>query len=382
MNRTFTCRIMIAAMSLPLLGVINGCRKNEPPPPAPPEVQVITVEPRDVPVYREWVGTLEAEVNATIIAQISGYLLERDYVEGKVVRKGDLLFQIDDRVYRAEYDRAMARLGKTELDVKRLTPLARVQAVSQQELDDAIQDNLAAKAAVESAQLNLDFCKITAPVDGVAGLASEQAQIGNLVGPNSGPLTTVATLDPIRAYCSVSQAMLQDMMERHVAEGKTIRGDNDSDTGPSLELVFINGTVYPYKGRVRFSNNQLDVRTGTIRVAGEFPNPQRLLVPGMFVRIRALLTTETNALVVPQRSVIEIQGRQLVAVVGADNKVSIRPVQAGERFGSDWVVAGKLRAGERVVVLGVEKVRDGILVNPVPFEEKTTADAAAEGGKN
>jgi membrane fusion protein, multidrug efflux system len=370
------------ALLAALLVLPAGCTGKKEGAAPPPTVEVVNVEQKDVPIYREWVGTLESEVNATINAQVSGYLLQRGYVEGKPVKKGDLLFQIDDRTYKAAYDQAMARLVKTELDVKRLTPLAQTQAVSQQELDDAIQNNIAAKAAAEAARLNLEFCRITSPVDGIAGLASAQAQIGNLVGPNTGPLTTVTTLDPIRAYFSVSQVLITEIMERRIAEGKaTIREGNDTDSGPTLELVLANGAVYPDKGRVRFANNQLDVKTGTVRVVGEFPNPHQLLVPGMFVRIKARLATETNALLVPQRAMTDMQGRYLVAVVGADNKVSIRPVQAGERVGPDWVIKGDLKAGDRVVAEGVQKVRDGLVVDPVPFGQKPAAEAApkAEG---
>jgi membrane fusion protein, multidrug efflux system len=387
MNCTLVFRTTAPLLCLPLLGALCGCREKASAP-VPPQVEVIAVEQREVPIYRDWVGTLESEVNATINAQVSGYLLERAYVEGRPVKKGGLLFQIDDRTYRAAYEQAMARFGKTELDVKRLTPLAQTQAVSQQELDDAVQNNLAAKAAAEAARLNLEFCKITSPVDGIAGLASAQAQIGNLVGPGTGPLTTVTTVDPIRACFSVSQVLITEMMERRLAEGKSLREGNDSESGPSLELVLANGQVYRHNGQVRFANNQLDVRTGTIRVVGEFPNPERLLVPGMFVRIKAQLGLDKNALLVPQRAVTDMQGRYLVAVVGADNKVSIRPVEAGERVGPLWVVKGNLKAGDRVVAEGTQKVRDGMTVNPVPFVEKTAAAAPAapaapaEGKKN
>ena len=323
-----------------------------------------------MPVYREWVGSLAADVNATISAQISGYLLRQDYKEGQVVKKGDLLFEIDDRTYQATLDQANAKYGKTELDVKRYTPLAKTQAISQQELDDAIQANIAAKAEVEAAQLNVDFCKITAPVDGVAGLAN--AQIGDLVGPGSGQLTSVAKIDPIRAYFSVDQQLMIALAQKTLAAGGALRETPDTPRGPVLELVLASGQVYPEPGRVRFANNQLDVRTGTIRVVGEFANPQGLLLPGMFVTVRALMDTQTNALVVPQRAVTDMQGRSLIAVVGADNKISIRPVETGVQFGQLWVVTGNLKPGDRVVAEGIQKVRDGVVVNPVPFGSTTT----------
>jgi membrane fusion protein (multidrug efflux system) len=357
---------------LAFTGLLAGC-KGKPPVPAAPDVEVVAVEQRDVPIYRDWVGTLEADVNATINAQVSGYLLKREYVEGTTVKKGDLLFQIDDRTYKAAYDQAMARVTKTEQDVQRLTPLAKTQAVSQQELDDAIQNNLAARAAAEQARLNYEFCRIISPVDGIAGLA--QAQVGDLVGPGTGPLTTVTKIDPMRVYFSVSQQFITEYQERALAEGKTLR---TGKAGPVLELVLSTGNVYPEKGQAKFANNQVDVRTGTVRVIGEFPNPQQLLVPGMFVRVKAQLGVEKDALLVPQRAVTEMQGRYLIAVVGADNKVSIKPVQAGERVGENWLIKGDVKAGDRVVSEGVQKVRDGTVVNPVAASASAKTTAKAE----
>jgi membrane fusion protein (multidrug efflux system) len=375
-------RVTPALLALLAAGLtINtaSCKKAGPAP-APPKVEVVAVEQRDVPIYREWVGTLEGNVNATISAQVSGYLLRQNYTEGQQVKKGDLLFEIDDRTYQAALDQAQAKLGKSELDVQRYTPLAKTQAISQQELDDAIQANLANQAAVDAARLNVQFCKILSPVDGVAGLAN--AQIGNLVGPGSGPLTTVVQIDPIRAYVSVDQKLLTQIQERMLTEGKELRGGSASNyQGPPLELILASGSVYPQPGRVRFANNQVDVKTGTIRVVGEFPNPQGLLLPGMFVRVRALLDTETNALLVPQKAVADMQGRNLVAVVGADNKVSIRPVSVGEQVGQQWVIRGPVKAGDRVVAEGIQKVRQDAIVNPVPLGEKTSSPAAQTGEK-
>ena len=372
---------------LSLLVPFSGCKeKEEARPAAPPEVEVTAVEQQDVPIYRFWVGTLEGDVNATITAQVSGYLLTRDYVEGSVVTNGQVLFQIDPAPFKAALDKAKAQLAQAQaqkdkfaLDVTRYTPLAASQAISKQELDDAVQNEKtaqgqveAAQAAVEQAALNLGFTTIRSPLDGVAGLA--KAQVGNLIGPDSGQLTTVTKVEPTRVYVSVSQQLMTDMQQRRLAEGK---GTARTGEGPQIELVLASGAVYPLKGRVLFANNQVDVKTGTITVVGEFPNPNMLLVPGMFVRVRALLDTQKNALLVPQRSVTEMQGRYLVAVVGADNKVSIRPVTAGERFGERWVVSGNLKAGDRVVAEGIQKVREGVVVNPVPFVEKPSTAAAA-----
>ena len=365
---------LIAKLALPVI-LLAGCKAKEQAP-VPPDVEVVAIEQRDVPIYRDWVGTVEAEANATINAQVTGYLLSRDYDEGRLVKKGQLLFQIDDRTYKAAYDQAMARVTKTEQDVQRLTPLAKTQAVSQQELDDAIQNNLAAKASAEQARLNYEFCKITSPVDGVGGLA--QAQIGDLVGPSTGPLTTVTTIDPMRVYFSVSQRFVTEWQERLVAEGRQTRVGE----GPGLELILATGTVYPEKGQVKFSNNQVDVKTGSIRVVGEFPNPHQVLVAGMFVRVKAQLGVEKGALLVPQRCVTEMQGRYLIAVVGADNKVTIKPVQAGERVGENWVIKGEVKPGDKVVSEGVQKVREGTVVNPkpagAPAEAKAETKTATE----
>jgi membrane fusion protein, multidrug efflux system len=346
----------------------TGCKKAEAPAPPPPTVEVATVEQRDVPVYAEVVGTLEADVNATISAQVSGYLVSRNYVEGSVVTNGQVLFQIDDRTYKAALDQAEAKLGKSEMDVQRYTPLAKTQAISQQELDDAIQANLANQAAVDAAQLNYDFCKILSPIDGVAGLA--QAQVGDLIGPGTGALTTVATIDPIRVYFSVSQQLMTQLMEARLAAGGKI---GEPGTAP-LQLTLASGTVYPLKGQVKFADNQVNVKTGTIRVVGEFPNPDRLLVPGMFVRVRAQIGTDKDALLVPQRAVAELQGRTLIAVVGEDNKVKILPIGTGQTVGPMWVITGPLKPGDKVVAEGIQKLRDGITVNPVPFGSTTATN--------
>ncbi len=368
MRRNILFTAAIPVFSLVLLAPLSGCKKAEAPVAGPPTVQVTPIVQQDVPIYGESVGTLQADVNATISAQVSGYLVSRNYVEGSSVTNGQVLFQIDDRTYKAALDQAEAKVAKTSMDVERYTPLAKTQAISQQELDDAIQSNAAAMAAAEAARLNYQFCQILSPVDGVAGLA--QAQVGNLVGPGSGALTTVQSVDPIRVYFSVSQQLMSQLMEQRIAAGGRI----NSPSGAALELTLASGTVYPRQGKVRFADNQVDVKTGTIRVVGEFENPDRLLVPGMFVRVRALVGVEKNALLVPQRAVADLQGRNLVAIVGADNKVSIRPVITGARVGELWVVTGNVRAGDQVVAEGIQKLREGVEVHPTPYE--------AAGGAN
>ena len=239
--------------SLPLAAIFfTGCSKPEASAPPPPTVEVVAVEQRDVPVYSEAVGTLEAEVNATISAQVSGYLTSRNYTEGSVVTNGQVLFQIDDRTYKAVLEQAEAKVAKTKMDVERYTPLAKTQAISQQELDDAIQANIAALAQAEQARLNYEFCTIRSPIDGVAGLA--QAQVGDLVGPGSGALTTVTTMDPIRVYFSVAQQLVTQLMEPRLAAGRKIGSPQDTP----LQLTLAAGTVYPQPGKIRFADNQIN----------------------------------------------------------------------------------------------------------------------------
>lgn len=379
---------------VPVLALMPGCKEDAPPPTAPPEVEVVAIAQRSVPVFQDWVGTLEGDINATISAQVSGYLLSRNYTEGSLVTNGQVLFQIDPAPFQALVAQAESQLAQTKateqkyaLNVEKYRPLAARQAISQQELDDAVQNQRAAaanvqaaQAALEQARLNLGFTTLRAPVKGIAGLASAQAQIGNLVGPNSGQLTTVTTVDPIRAYVSISQAFMTRAMERSLAEGRNLRVTETKEGGAELQLILAGGQVYPEKGRVRYADNQVDVRTGTIRVVGEFPNPKNLLVPGMFVRVRALVETLPDALIVPQRAVTDMQGRSLIAVVGADSKVRIVPVQTVTQSGVDWVVTGKgLKAGDLVVAEGIQKVREDAVVKTVPYAEKVaTAPAAAE----
>ena len=374
-------RIFLVLLWVTLVGL--GCKpKSTAPPPTPPTVEVIPVVSSNVPIFREWVGTLDSEINASISAQVSGYLLSRNYDEGSMVTNGQVLFQIDPAPFEATLARAKAQLveaqarkGKTEIDVRRYTPLAALQAISQQELDNAIQADLAAQGEVESAQaqiqqakINLDFTTIRAPIDGIAGIANvTQAQVGNLVGPSTGALTTVTRVNPIRAYFSVSQQLMTEMQQRALSEGRDLRSP-DPEKGSALQLTLASGLVYPEYGRVLFGNNQVDVKTGTITVVGEFKNPQGLLVPGMFVRVRARLGMEKDALLVPQRAVSDVQGRTMVAVIGADNKVSIRGVTAGERVGPYWLVKGDLKPGDKVVAEGLQKLREGAEVTPVAYD--------------
>lgn len=334
------------------------------PPAGPPAVQVAKPVRMDVPIYDEWVGTLDGSVNAQLRAEVSGYLQSQNYRDGALVKKGDLLFQIDPRPFQAKLDQANAALGKTELDVKRLTPLAKESAVSQQELDDAVQANLSNLAAVEQARLNLEFTRIIAPISGIAAIAT--AQIGDLVGPSDEPLTVISQVDPIRAYFSVSE---QDYL---AAVKPFLDGDGGEGATPEpptveLQLILAGDRPYAEKGRVVSVDREVDPRTGAIRLVGEFPNPRHVLRPGQFARVRAQVGIRKDALLVPQRAVIEIQGTYQLAVVKADNQASIRPVTMGERSGSLRIVASGIGPDDQVVVEGVQKAKDGVVVSPQPY---------------
>jgi membrane fusion protein (multidrug efflux system) len=372
-----------------------GCGKSEPPKPPPPDVEVVRVEQRDVPIRKEWIGTLDGLVNAQIKPQVTGYLLRQTYKEGSFVKKGQLLFEIDPRIFQAALDEAKGKLAnaegqlataqanqvKAQQDVDRYTPLAKEQAIPQQDLDNAVQANAAAqaqvraaraqieaaKAAVESAQLNLGFTKVVSLIDGIAGIA--QAQIGDLVGQSS-LLTTVSTLDPIKVYFPVSEREHLD----HFAEFPDAAQRAAYESQVALELLLANGAVYPHKGRFSLADRQVDVKTGTLKLQATFPNPGNVLRPGQYARIRAIIKTRRDALLVPQTAVTELQGSYQLAVVGSDNKVEIRPVKVGERDGTQWIIEDGLKPGERVVAEGLQKVQAGMIVNPRPSKAPAQVD--------
>jgi membrane fusion protein (multidrug efflux system) len=346
----------------------------------PPNVQMVDVIQRDVPVYHEYLATLDGYVNAQIQPQVSGYLIKQNYVEGAVVRKNQVLFKIDPRPFQAIVDQARAQvaqaeaqLGKTKLDVQRDTPLAKEKAIAQSQLDNDIQANLASqatvqadRAAVEQAELNLEFTNVRSLVDGVAGIAS--GQVGNLVGPQI-VLTTVSQLEPIKAYFTVSEQQYLAFVKRNPTEASREAQQRQFE----LELVLSDGSIYPRKGKFFAADRQVDIQTGSIRLAGLFPNPSNVLRPGQFGRVRFISYTKAGALLVPQKAVVELQGSYQVAVVGNDNKVSLRTVSVGERTGAMWIIDEGLKPGERVVVEGVQKVRDSMTVKP------TLVAAPAEG---
>jgi len=375
---------VIVLFSLSAAVWLNGCGENkkaaEPP---PPEVMVAEVSQQDVPVYREWVASMDGIVNATILAQVEGYLIKQNYKEGDFVKKGDLLFEIDPRPFRAALDEARAVLAKqqavlqtAQANLKRILPLAEANAVSQRDKDNAIgmvqaaeAEVLSAKASVRKAELDVSFTKITSPIDGIAG--SAKAQIGDLVGtPQSLELTTVSTVNPIKVYVPISEREYLRAAEKSKLEEKP---DSEKMT---FDLILADESTWPEQGTFSFADRQVDPRTGTIRVAILFPNPENMLRPGQFAKVRALVSMEKNALLVPQRAVGELQGNYQVAVVDADNTVKIRNVKVGERFGELWVISEGLKPGERVVAEGTQKVGDGVKVTPKPFTPQKPPEAS------
>jgi membrane fusion protein (multidrug efflux system) len=335
---------------------------------------------RDVPVYHEYLATLDGYVNAQIQPQVSGYLIKQNYREGTLVSRNQVLFKIDPRPFQAIVDQAkaqlaqaVAQLGKTQLDVQRDTPLAKEKAIAQSQLDNDIQANLAAKAtveadkaAVEQAELNLEFTNVRSLIDGIAGIAS--GQVGNLVSPQI-LLTTVSQLEPIKAYFTVSEQQYLAFVKRN----PTVAAREERQRQFELDLILADGSTYPRKGKFYAADRQVDIQTGAIRLAALFPNPDNVLRPGQFGRVRFISYTRAGALLVPQKAVIELQGSYQVAVVGNDNKVTLKTLKVGERTGAMWIVDEGLKSGERVVVEGVQKVRDSMLVKP------TLTTATVEG---
>jgi len=356
---------------------------------APPEVEVVQVEQKDVPIFGEWIGTLDGFTNADVRAQVTGYLLRQGYQEGAFVKKGQLLFEIDPRPFQAALDQAQGQLAqakaqlasaeavqrRTQLDVEKYTPLAKVQAASQQDLDNSVQNNLAAKAtvqtaqaliktdeaAVETAKINLNFTRLVAPIDGIAGQA--QLQVGALVNLSSGPVTSVSTVDPIKVYFTVGEPQYLAWRKRYPTDTSRLEADKNLH----LELILADGSTYAHEGTFYFADRQVNESTGAIRIAGLFPNPGNILRPGGYAKVRAVIRVQPDALLVPQRAVSELQGGYQVAALDSGNKVSIRTVQVGDRVGTQWIIADGLKPGERVVAEGVQKVRPGMQVNPKPF---------------
>jgi RND family efflux transporter MFP subunit len=363
--------------------VLNGCGKKPPAEAPPAQVLVMTVEPRDTPIYKEWIGTLDGLVNATIHAQVVGYLLRQNYEEGKPVKKGDLLFEIDPRPFQAALDQAKAKLAQDEAeqsrtawDVDRYAPLAKKSAISEQEYNNAVQANLAAQAqvkasgaAVEAAQVNIGFTKVNSPIDGLAGIA--QAQIGDLVGPNGPVLTTVSTIDPIRVFFTTSEQAY--LTYRRQYTNVTERATHEQEL--ELQLILADGSIYPRLGKFIYAGREVNPTTGTIQLVGYFPNPDNVLRPGQFARVRAQTQIRKGALIVPQRAVSELQGSYQIALVqdqNGTNVAHIQPVTPGDRVGSDWIIEKGVKPGDRVIVEGAQKVQNGKPVVPKPFTGEQT----------
>ena len=369
--------VLAGLAAMLLMGSSCGRLKPQAAAPAPPmAVGAVKTTQMDVPAHAEWVATLDGYVNAQIQAQVSGYLISQNYKEGSYVHKGDVLFEIDPRPFQAVLDQAKAQVAQAraqlylaDVNVKRDTPLVKERAIAQSQLDTETAAQMqarasiqAAEAAVEQAQLNLGFTKVLSLIDGIAGIAT--TQMGNLVS-SATPLTMVSKLDPIKVYFPISEReylQFTSNLPKNTSAGALLQGTDSR----ALELILSDGSTYPHKGQVIFTDRQVDAQTGTIRVVGAFPNPGNILRPGQFARVRALLGVHRGAVLVPQRSVTELQGTYEVAVVDAKNTISIRKVKVGDRVGSLWVIDEGLAAGEEVVLDGTSKVRDGMPVTPTP----------------
>ena len=390
-------RKSIVAKALPLAVIISvlGCEKKvaETGPPAPPEVLVTQVISGDVPVIRSWVGTLDGSENADIRARVTGYLQKRDYQEGSFVKEGDLLFEIDPRPFEAALAQAKSELGQvqatqaaTQADFERSQDLYNKKVISVQEYENKRQLNQAQvaksealQAAAQTAQLNLDYTKISAPVDGIAGLS--KANIGDLVGTGSEvTLTTVSKIDPIRLYFPINE---QDYKKHASALQKGMQKP-ESEREATVELVFADGTVYPQKGKFSFVDRQVDPTTGTILVAANFPNPDHSLRPGQFAKARAAIEKISDALLVPERALSELQGSYQVGVIDDNGKAEIRPIKIGPRYNHQVVVMEGLKKGETIIVEGLQNVRPGMNVNAKPYQKSSTqgSDANAPGPQN
>jgi len=415
MKKKLHCRIAAMSESLLVAAVafqLTGCGRISAGAvePTPPEVEVVAVEQKDIPIYREWIGTLDGLVNAAIRSQVTGYLLTQDYPEGSFVRKGQLLFQIDPRPLQAAADQAKGQLAqatgqlalaqaqyqqseaqlasaeanqrKAQFDENRYIPLAKEHAVTQQDLDNAVQSNdsakaqvkmataqieaakaqieaasaavEAAKASLEAANVNLGFTKLYSPIDGIAGNA--QIQIGNLVNPAANAVTTVSTVDPIKVTFAVSEQEYLRLSKQY----------KPTDPTPPLELILADGTVYPHPGKYAFAGRQVNQSTGAIEATGLFPNPGNILRPGQYGKVRVAVETLRGALLVPLQAVSELQGSYEVAALDGNDAVSIKTIHVGDQVGAWWVVSDGLNPGERVIVDGIQKVGPGMHVRPKP----------------
>jgi membrane fusion protein (multidrug efflux system) len=372
-----------STLALATVLLAPACSRKQAPAPRPVDVLVVPVVQMDVPVVGEWIGTLDGSVNADIRPKVEGYLLRQFYKEGQFVHRNDPLFEIDPRQFRAALDqargtlaRAEAQLSKATRDVERFTPLAAQRAISQQELDNAIAAERdargglsAARAAVDQSALNLGWTRVTSPIEGIVGIA--RTQVGDLVNTQS-VMTTVSTVDPVRVTIGISE---REYMDRAASINRA--SYPTTERGPSLELILEDGSVFPEKGKAVLVDREVNVKTGTLTVKGFFPNPHNILRPGQYARIRAQLDVRPGALVVPQKAVTELQGGARVAVAGTDGKAEIRAVETGPRVGDLWVIEKGLKAGENVIVSGLQYLRPGTPVTAKPAPATTPSALAS-----
>jgi len=381
-SRSSSVATIVLSMGLVLVGA--GCEEKEKaPPPMPPEVEITTVVQRDVPVYQEWVAQLNGQVNADITPKVQGYVITRNYQEGFFVKKGQLLYEIDSRPFVASLDQAKATVAVTvaqqteaENNVTRDRPLAAQNAIPQKQLDTdvstlaaAIAQVNAAKANMVQAELNLAWTKVSSPIDGLAGISN--SNVGDLVGTTT-KMTTVSEVNPIRAYFNISES---DYLGKAQMIARLIRGGGAVERPLPIEFVQTNGATFPARGRIVLVNREVTSQTGTIQLAAEFPNKDGILRPGGFGNVRIETGTLEHALLIPQAAVVEVQSMYQVVVVSPENKAMFRPVKVGERVGPNWIITEGLKPGEKVIVQGFMKVREGTPVSPKPY----VAASAAEG---
>lgn len=356
----------------------------KPPSPPPVTVQVIQATRMDVPVSKQWVGTTNGYQNADILARVTGYLVQQNYIEGSFVKAGTVLFQIDPRPFeatleqaKAQYAQAYAQAQLAEIDLHRQTQLVKNNVISQQEYDTSYQSAKsdiatasAAKANVDLAQLNLQFCTIVAPFDGIVGIA--QAQIGALVGSGSNVvLTKMSQVDPIKVVFPISeQEYLQASAHIHAYAALPTE-----KRPPLFQLILANGEIYPYKGKFDFANRQVDPNTGTIQITGIFPNPNHILRPGQYAMVEARVADLKKAIVVPQAAVTQIQGTYQLALLNADNTITTRTVEVGPTYGLWWVITRGLQPGETVIVAGPQQIQPNVKVVPSPYPLPATSPA-------
>jgi membrane fusion protein (multidrug efflux system) len=374
-------RLLVALMAVVALGAA-GCKKAVPPPPPPPIVQVMDVTTTNVPLDAEIIGQLDSPQNVEIRARVEAFVQEMPFIEGTNVTAGDVLFKLDDGPYKQKLAAAKGGLGesqaalaKYQADVARLKPLAEKRAVPQQDLDNALASVDVGKAAVfsaqarvESALLDLSYCNVLAPTNGLIG--AKQVSIGELVGKGTPTLmATMSTLDPIWIYCNVSEVGLLNADEYARRTGKRV-------TDAPVSLILANGAVHPQQGKIVFIDRAVDIKTGTLRIRGQFPNPEQLLRPGMFGRMKLDLGVRADSILVPERAVTELQGKNFVWVIGSDKKATQRPVKVGQPVGENLLILEGLKTGECVVVEGLQKVREGALVQPKTAAQMAEAAAA------